>query len=79
MTDIQAPDGTIARFPDGMADADIISVMRQHYPAPPTCRSAQQQERRRHAFRAAKGAATGAIKGLSNSLGSVGNLSNFAN
>jgi hypothetical protein len=28
---------------------------------------------------AAKGAATGAIKGLSNSLGTVGNLSNFAN
>lgn len=35
MTDIQAPDGSIARFPDGMADADIEKVMQQQFPAPP--------------------------------------------
>jgi hypothetical protein len=34
MTDIQAPDGSIARFPDGMSDADITAVMRRSYPAP---------------------------------------------
>jgi hypothetical protein len=34
MPDIQAPDGTIARFPDGMSDADIMAVMRRSYPAP---------------------------------------------
>jgi hypothetical protein len=32
MTDIQAPDGTIARFPDGMSDADIAAVMQRHFP-----------------------------------------------
>lgn len=31
---IQAPDGSIAQFPDGMADADIEKVMAQHYPQP---------------------------------------------
>jgi hypothetical protein len=31
---IKAPDGSIAQFPDGMADADIEKVMAQHYPAP---------------------------------------------
>lgn len=31
---IKAPDGTIAQFPDGMADADIEKVMAQHYPQP---------------------------------------------
>lgn len=34
MTDIQAPDGTIARFPDGMSDDAITAIMRQHYPPP---------------------------------------------
>lgn len=34
MIDIQAPDGTIARFPDGMSDDAITAVMRQHYPPP---------------------------------------------
>lgn len=29
---VKAPDGTIAQFPDGMADADIEKVMAQHYP-----------------------------------------------
>lgn len=29
---IKAPDGSIAQFPDGMADADIEKVMAQHYP-----------------------------------------------
>lgn len=29
---IKAPDGNIAQFPDGMADADIEKVMAQHYP-----------------------------------------------
>jgi hypothetical protein len=32
--DIKAPDGSIARFPDGMSDAAITAVMRQHYPPP---------------------------------------------
>lgn len=32
--DIQAPDGTIARFPDGMPDEEILAVMRKHYPPP---------------------------------------------
>lgn len=31
---IKAPDGSIAQFPDGMADADIEKVMAQHYPQP---------------------------------------------
>lgn len=30
---IKAPDGSIAQFPDGMADAGIEKVMAQHYPA----------------------------------------------
>src|SRR6266550_5097118 len=32
MTDIKAPDGTIARFPDSMSDADIQKVMAREYP-----------------------------------------------
>jgi hypothetical protein len=32
MIDVQAPDGTIARFPDGMSDNDIAAVMRKNYP-----------------------------------------------
>jgi hypothetical protein len=32
--DVQAPDGSIARFPDGMPDDQITAVMRQHFPAP---------------------------------------------
>ena len=32
MTDVQAPDGTIARFPDGMSDADITAVMQKNFP-----------------------------------------------
>lgn len=31
---VKAPDGSIAQFPDGMADADIEKVMAQHYPQP---------------------------------------------
>ena len=29
---VQAPDGSIAEFPDGMKDADIESVMQREYP-----------------------------------------------
>jgi hypothetical protein len=32
--DIRAPDGSIARFPDGMSDDEITSIMSQNYPAP---------------------------------------------
>lgn len=31
---IKTPDGSIAQFPDGMADADIEKVMAAHYPQP---------------------------------------------
>ncbi|MFZ2155664.1 MAG: hypothetical protein WAV72_06030 [Bradyrhizobium sp.] len=32
--EINAPDGSTVRFPSGTADAVIVDVMRQHYPAP---------------------------------------------
>lgn len=44
-TDIKAPDGSIARFPASMTDADIVAVMKRHYPPPsnaPASGTAQQ-------------------------------------
>ena len=31
-THVQAPDGSVIEFPDGMSDDQITAVMRQHYP-----------------------------------------------
>jgi hypothetical protein len=32
--EVEAPDGTVIEFPDGMTDAQIAAVMRREYPAP---------------------------------------------
>ena len=36
MIEIQAPDGTIVRFPEGTSDETIVNVMRQTYGGPET-------------------------------------------
>jgi hypothetical protein len=34
MIEVRCPDGSIARFPDGMSDAEIETVLRKEFPAP---------------------------------------------
>jgi hypothetical protein len=75
MPDIQAPDGTIARFPDGMSDADIMAVMRKSYPptavAQPepdyTSTSSQDEGSDRPVYNAAP-SLKGAARALENNL-----------
>ena len=42
---IQAPDGSIVEFPDGMTDAQIAAVMRKEFGGPKPARQAQQRPR----------------------------------